>query len=281
MPVDPTSRGAMFSAMSGFTVMGVAALVIAISAGIIVGWIQFANRFSPDDAKEIGLGVATILVGVVTVMLFVCIFCSRIHPTERFADMAAGTLTPPTPTDALLNGITDAEQKVCGLIGRTDKFIESDVGKPGQDDPSLVIAAQRKARATVPGGLLVDCTTGSPEVTLMNADARLTLLENTLKWFTGPELDATYKKAMAGCESFVDNGTLAPVVDLPALQARLNIITAEIADQHKNRLDPMDKQTERLNRGEVSECQKKMGAGAGADAAATAKRPPPGTPTSD
>jgi hypothetical protein len=265
--------------MSGFATMGLAAIVIALLAGLATAWVYISQRMTHEVAMDLGLCVAVILSGVISVMLFLCMFCSTIHPTERFTD--GGSLTPPTPTDTLLNGIADAEQKVCELVGRTDKFIESDVGKPGQDDPSLVVAAQRKARAQVPGGLLVDCTTGSPEATLLEADARLTLLENTLKWFTGPELDATYKKAMAGCEGFVvGNGSPAPVVDLPALQTRLDTINAEIADQHKNRLDPMDKQTERLNRGEVSDCQKKMGAGAGADAAASAKRPPAGTPLS-
>jgi hypothetical protein len=276
----PSNSPTIFASMSGFVVMGIAAIVIALLTGLAIAWVYIAQRMTQERATDLGLCVAVILSGVISVMLFVCMFCSTIHPTERFADMS-GSLTPPTPTDTLLNGIADAEQKVCELVGRTDKFIESDVGKPGQDDPSLVVAAQRRARATVPGGRLVDCTVGSPEATLAEADARLTLLENTLKWFTGPELDATYKKAMAGCESYVDFGGAAPVVDLPALQTRLDTINAEIADQHNTRLDPMDKQTERLNRGEVSDCQKKMGAGAGADAAAAAKRPPAGTPLSD
>ena len=289
MPADPTSGGAVFGAMSGFTVIVMSALVIALVAGLIVAWTYIASHFTSDDATEIGLSVSVILAGVISVMLFVCIFCSTIHPTERFTNLA-----PPTPEDTLLNGITDAEQKVCGLVQRADKYIESDVGKPGQDDPSLVVTAQRRARASVPGGRLVDCNVSSPEATLADANTRLTLLENTLKWFTGPELDATYKKAMAGCEGFQGfqgvtregymNGTNdnpAPVVDLAALQARLDTINAEIADQHRLRLDPLDKQQAALQRGEVSDCQKKMGAGAGADAAAAAKRPPPGTPTSD
>ena len=265
--------------MSGFAVIGIAAIVIALITGLAATWIYISQRMTHERATDIGLCIALILSGVISVMLFVCMFCSTIHPTERFTDMS-DSLTPPTTTDTLLNGIADAEQKVCELVGRTDKYIESDVGKPGQDDPSLVVAAQRNARAQVPGGRLVDCTVGSPEATLAEADARLTLLENTLKWFTGPELDATYKKAMAGCESYVDFGDPAPVVDLPALQARLDTINAEIVDQHKTRLDPMDKQQAALQRGEVSDCQKKMGAGAGADAAAAAKRPPPGTPLS-
>lgn len=288
---DATASGAIFAGITGFTTILGAALVIAVGAGIVVAWMNVANRFTSAEATEMGLAVATILVGVITVMIFVCIFCSSVHPTERFTDINAD------PAQTLLSGIADAEQKVCELVQRTDKFIESDVGKPGQDDPSLVIAAQRKARANVPGSTIVDCTVGAPETSnsyrngsydlsisarkaepsLADAAERLTLLELTLKWFTGPELDATYAKAMAGCESFEDGaGTLAPT--LPSLQTRLTAVQATIADQHRRRLDPLDAQTARLQRGEVSECQKKMGASAGADAAAAAKKPPAGTP---
>jgi hypothetical protein len=281
----PSNGPEIFSSMSGFAVIGGAAMLIAIVAGIIIVWINISQRMSQELAMDLGLCTALILTGVVSVMLFICMFCSTIHPTERFIDGATSspgdTVAAMTPEDTLLIGITAAEQKVCELIGRTDKYIESDVGKPGQDDPSLVVAAQRKARANVPGERLVDCTVGSPEPTLLDADARLTLMENSMKWFIDPELDATYKKAMAGCEPFATgNGNPAPMVDTGALQTRLDAINAAIADQHRTRLDPMDKQQERLNRGEVSDCQKKMGANAGADAAAASKRPPAGTPLS-
>lgn len=288
---DPTSGGAVFGAMSGFTIIVGAGLLLAVGAGVVTAVIYLRERVSSADATELGLSVAVILVSVISVMMFVCIFCSTIHPTERFVGNTipspspgpGDTVAASTPEDALLNGIADAEQKVCELIGRSDKYIESDVGKPGQDDPSLVVAAQNKARAGVPGGRLVNCVVGTPEPTLDAADARLTLLENSLKWFTGPELDATYKKATAGCEGYVNGGSSnpAPVVDLAALQARLSTINAEIADQHRTRLDPMDKAQAALKRGEVSDCQKKMGANAGADAAAASKRPPAGSPTSD
>jgi hypothetical protein len=287
---DPTSGGAVFGAMSGFTMIVGAGLLLTVGAGVLVAVIHLRERVSAADATELGLSVAVILVGVMSVMMFVCIFCSAIHPTERFvggpdpspSPGPGDTVASTTPEDTLLNGITDAEQKVCELIERSDKYIESDIGKPGQDDPSLVVAAQNKARAAVPGGRLVDCTVGAIQPTLDTADARLTLLENSLKWFTRPELDATYKKAMAGCEGFINgSNNPAPVVDLAALQARLDTINTEIADQHTTRLDPLDKQQAALKRGEVSDCQKKMGAGAGADAAAASKRPPAGTPTSD
>ena len=280
----PSNGPVIFSSLSGFALMGAAAMLVALVAGLIVLWINISQRMTQALAMDLGLCVALILTGVISVMLFVCIFCSTIHPTERFVDGAAApgdTVASTTPEDALLNGITTAEQKVCELIGRTDKYIESDVGKPGQDDPSLVVAAQRKARAAVPGGRLVDCTVGSLPPTLDTADARLTLMENSIKWFVDPELDATYKKAMAGCEGFVSSdGSPAPMVDTSALQTRLDAINAAVAELHRTRLDPMDKQTDRLNRGEVSDCQKKMGANAGADAAASSKKPPPGTPLS-
>jgi hypothetical protein len=283
---DPTSGGAVFGATSGFTMIVGTGLLLTVGAGVLTAVIYLRERVSAADATELGLSVAVILVGVMSVMMFVCIFCSAIHPRERFVGGPSpgpgDTVSSMTPADTLLNGIADAEQKVCELIGRSDKYIESDVGKPGQDDPSLVVAAQNKARAGVPGGRLVDCTVGALQPTLDTADARLTLLENSLKWFTGPELDAIYKKATAGCEGFINGGNNpAPVVDLAALQARLDTINTEIADQHTTRLDPLDKQQAALKRGEVSDCQKKMGAGAGADAAAASKRPPAGTPTSD
>jgi hypothetical protein len=269
--IDPTTGGAIFAGTIGFTTILGAALLIAIGAGVVVAWMNVANRFTSAEATEMGLAVATILVGIITVMTFICMFCSTIHPTERFANP---DITGSDDTRAFLTDLATAEQKVCELVQRTDKFIESDVGKPGQDDPSLVIAAQRKARANVPGSTIVDCTVGLPEPSLADAADRLTLLELTLKWFTGPELDATYAKAMAGCESFVD---FEGAPTLSSLQTRLAAVNAAIVDQHRRRLDPLDAQTARLQRGEVSDCQKKMGAGAGADAAAAARRPPAGT----
>lgn len=285
---DPTAGFAALGTLSGFTVIAGAAIVIALAAGLFTAWTYLSSQFTQEDATEMGLAVAVILSGVIAVMLFICMFCSTIHPTERFV----GASLTQTPADSLLTGIANAEQKVCELINRTDKYIESDVGKPGQDDPSLVVAAQRKARVNVPGGQIVACTADSPAPSLADAAARLTLLENTLKWLTGPELEASYKKSQAGCESFVSYwrparpvfegfADPAPVVDIAALQTRLDTVMSEIADQHRQYLDPMDKQTGRLNRGEVSDCQKKMGANAGADAAAASKRPPPGTPMSD
>jgi hypothetical protein len=301
---DPTSGGAVLGVMAGFTTLFAAAVVLIVGAGVAAVLIYIITKIPESQreaiATELGLGVAVIVAGVFTVMMFVCMFCSTIHPTEMFVGTGPApgdTVSAQTPSDTLLNGITDAEQKVCYLVQRVDKFIESDIGKPGQDDPSLVVAAQRKARAAVPGGQIVDCTVGSPEPTLADADTRLTLMENTLKWFTGPELESTYKKSMVGCEGFSDymprwlegfvsaatipDNSPAPVVDLAAFQQRLNTIVSEIADQHRQYLDPVDKQTERLNRGEVSDCQKKMGANAGADAAASSKPLPPGTSMSD
>jgi len=280
--VDPTTGGAIAGSSMGFIVLVIGAILIAIIAGISIGGVYLAQKLA-HVAGDIGLIATVIFVGVITVMVFVCIFCSTIHPTEMFVDVGPApgdSVSAAKPEDALLSGISAAEQKVCELIQRTDKYIQSDVGKPGQDDPSLVVAAQRKARAAVPGGRLVDCTASAPEPSLSDADVRLTLMENSLKWFTDPELEAAYKKAMAGCEGFVngnsDNGP-APVLDLTALQKRLDVINTAIADQHRQYLDPMDKQTERLNRGELSDCQKRMGANAGADAAAGAKQLPPGT----
>lgn len=280
--IDPTTGGAIFGSSTGFIVMVISAILIAIIAGVSVAGAYLAQKLAPV-AGDVGLSATVILVGVITVMVFVCIFCSTIHPTEMFVDAGAApgdSVSAAKPEDALLNGISAAEQKVCELIDRTDKYIQSDVGKPGQDDPSLVVAAQRKARANVPGGRLVDCTVGAPEPSLSDADVRLTLMENSLKWFTDPELEASYKKAMAGCEGFVGGiteSTPAPVLDLTALQQRLDAINTAIADQHRQYLDPMDKQTAALNRGELSDCQKRMGANAGADAAAGAKPLPPGT----
>jgi hypothetical protein len=300
---DSSTGLAVFGTLSGFTVIVGAAMLIALIAGFVAAY-QFIETHK-EIATEMGVVVALILTGVISVMLFVCIFCSTIHPREMFVDAAAAaaaagdSVSANKPEDTLLNGIADAEQKVCELIQRTDKYIESDVGKPGQDDPSLVVAAQRKARAAVPGNALVDCTASAPVPIVADADARLTLMENSLKWFTGPELEKAYKKAMAGCENFVsywssyklqegfDTSTTIPgnapasTADIGALQQRLNTVMSEIADQHRQYLDPMDKQTDRLNRGEVSDCQKQMGANAGADAAAKSKPLPAGTSMSD
>lgn len=229
---------------------------IILVAGLVVAVVLTARgSLSPQDITEIVIAVLTILAGVVTVMIFVGTVCMNTHPYEQF--------TVADSLDRLLSDIAAAETASCKLITRTDAFIKSDVGKPGQEDPSLVTAAQAKARA---GLTLVDCGATWPAdvsdaaIQLEEADNRISRLETTLNSFTGPEIKRIYENTVPCKEGFASAATL------PALRARLDAVLKTMTDQQMKLLKPIDDKTAQMQRGEVSDCEKRRGATVGATA---------------
>ncbi len=228
--------------------------ILISMAAIFVGAIYVIERAPTTVLGEVAMDVLWIGLVMYIVAIFVASVSMMIHPWERFTDMAATMVTD--PVTQLLTDIGTAEKDVCDLITRTDKFIQNDVGKPGHDNPQLVTDAQQKARAAV-GGPLTDCGASWPvdvsgEAALQEADNRLTRMEATLKSFTGPELQATYNKTVPCQAEGFDN-------QVSALQARLTAVQGTIRDQQQKLLKPVDDKTAALQRGEVSDCDKKRG----------------------
>jgi hypothetical protein len=234
--------------------VGLTPIAILVAAGLLVGIVLALRRFSQDDLVEIGGGLAIVAGVALAVSVFVGISCAAIHPVEQFVDISGDLLKP------LLDGISDTEQTVCDLITRVDKFIESDLGKKGHDDPSLVVAARAAARPTDP---ITTCPTApfaadvSDSVILADAENRIARLETTLSGLTGPQLQKTYNRTVPcpAVESFV--GDVTPTVD--TLQARLDAVRATLKDQQTRLLKPIDDKNERIQRHELSDCEMREG----------------------
>jgi hypothetical protein len=237
--------------MESLIVMSTPYILIGMAAAF-VGAIYMIQNAPTDVIGGVVKDVLMIGFIVYLVMIFVASVSMMIHPWEQFVDMdvsGSGGITK------LLADITAAEKDVCDLITRTDKFIQNDVGKPGHDNPQLVTDAQQKARAAV-GGPLTDCDASwqldiSGEAALQEADNRITRMEGTLASFTGPELQATYNKTVpCQAEGFMD---------MSDLNQRLAAVKQTIATQQQKLLKPVDDKTAALQRGEVSDCDKKRG----------------------
>lgn len=222
-------------------------VVLGLIAGLLglylaYDWLQRnRNILKPEFYWFVVAGVATPLL----LLGFGCMVCWRVFPTEGFEDAST-----------LLTDLQATEDAVCKLITRVDGFIQNDVGPAGQNDTGLIDAAQAKARA---GVTMVDCLppVGSPDKEEMDVKQRLTRLEDTLRAFTGPELQRTYDTTMK-CEGFQDASGSA----LPSPRDRLTAIQATLRDQQNRLLAPVDQKSADLQRGVLSDCDKRRGAAA-------------------
>ena len=235
-------------------------IVIAVLV-LLVGSVVAAQRLPPVDRAAGGKAAqyfAGAIVVTIAVFMVVTLFCQTIRPYEQFVD-ASGSMDPmEAQITALLKDITDTEAEVCHLITRTDKFIQNDVGKAGQDDPQAIQDAISAARQAV-GGSLTDCSTEWPAdvsgaAALDEADNRLTRMEATLKSYTGPEIEKTYNATVPCTEGF-QNGSDT----FTALKSRLAAVRTTIQTQRTKWLKPIDDKVSALQRGEVSDCDKKRG----------------------
>jgi hypothetical protein len=269
MALDGYQISSLVIGLSPFIVLGLVALVIA------GGWLYVQLK---DDLAEMGITAIVIFCVVLIVMLIVGTTCMSIRPRELFVD-GSGAVTDVSANadtlDALTSRVEALEKDACELVTRTDQFIQNDVGKPGQDDPSLVAAAQQKARDDLPGGIIVCPVTASPiqglsaEI-LADLENRVTRLETTVLKFTLPEIQKTYDTATT-CEGFED----VPVEDpMKVLADRIGALEASADLQKSKMLKAIDDKTAALQRGELSDCDKKRG---GDTAIATSTKMPAGS----
>ncbi len=233
--------------------------LVALGVGIAVALSRFDQ---PTETNAIGLTILGIGAAIYVITVILCFFCTKVIAIERFDDGAspspAGT-TAANDASGILVEIAQAESDVCKLVTRVDGFIQSDVGKPGMDDPALVMEAQESARAGLsltPCGSSSGSAAAATEEEATDINHRLTLLETTLASFTGPRLKTAYDKTVpcgpAAQEGFVDMP--------PTPETRLAAIRTAIADQKRRYLGPIDDKTAALQRGDVSDCDKKRGA---------------------
>lgn len=264
-------------------------IVIAVLA-LLVGSVLTAQRLPPVDratgAKALQYFGGALVV-TIAVFMVVTLFCQAIRPYEQFVDGSGSVVVPTAPTDAevtaLLKDITDTETEVCHLITRTDKFIQNDVGKAGQDDPQAVQDAISTARQAV-GGPLTDCTVEWPDdvsgaAALDEADNRLTRMEATLKSYTGPEIEKTYNTTVPCQSEGFQDGSGSEMDTFTTLKSRLAAVKTTIQTQRTKWLKPIDKKTAALQRGEVSDCDKKRGAKTAMATSNKAGPPPASGPT--
>ena len=232
----------------GLLAFGLSPFAILALAGLIVAGYMFAARF--DDAaanKELGLMFAACAGTVLLLTLLLCLLCVQTQPRELFVDAGVSD-----PTSQLLADISAAEVDVCKLITRADQFIQNDVGKAGQDDPSLITAAQQKARGDTD---MVVC--GGDETAQLEIDHRLRRLEETLRAFTGPEFKRTYDATVPCREGFVD---ISEEAEVASARQRLAAIRATIQEQQQKYLGPIDAKTAAMQRGDLSDCERRRGA---------------------
>lgn len=252
--------------------IGLTPFLLVIGAAVLAGAVFASETFVANggDVGGIVVSLVTIIVVTAIVLTVICRVCLSIRPTEQFVDVSGVA----DPMITLLADIAAAEKDVCELITRTDKFIQSDVGKPGHDNPALVTQAQQEARDAV-GAPLTDCTATWPtdvsgDAAIQEATNRIARLETTLKSFTGPELQKTYNRTVPCQESF-DNPSAT--TDVSGLQARLAAVRTEIQTQQTKLLKPIDDKNAALQRGEVSDCDKRRGAKVAVTASSTGKTP--------
>ena len=235
--------------------VGLTPIAILVAAGLLVGVVLALRKFSQDDLVEIGGGLGVVGIATLTVLVFVGVNCAAVHPVEMFVDISGD------PMSELLRGIEKTEDEVCGLFTRVDKFIEGGLGKKGHDDPSLVVAAQAAARpkepiTTCPVAPIAADISGS--AALADAENRISRLETALNAFVGPQLQKTYNRTVPcpAVETFVDadNG---PTVE--SLQTRLDAVRTLLQKQKTTLLKPIDDKNERIQRHELSDCEKKEG----------------------
>lgn len=243
-------------------------LTIAAAAAITLVFLVVLFLLSRLTLLEVGgLGGAIgLIVGVsLLVLVFVNVACAAVRPREMFQDVESAS-----PLQDLITNIVMTETDVCRYITEADNFIKNKVGKPGQDNPQLVSAAQKAARQMLVNPLtkqyepipMSTCPSVWPkdisgaDAVFAEADNRLAKMESTLKLFTLPQFTEA-KAAMACTESFVAE---AEDPRLTALKQRLAAVQATIASQKNEYLDPIHQKQADLQKGIASDCEKRKGA---------------------
>jgi hypothetical protein len=271
-------------------------LLMLIFVPIGLAGLFLINQYASDPLNDLfknGSKSLLILIALIfCVFLLVTLVCMAVRPTDGFLD--AGIMTTSgsgsgsgsgSYIDPLIARIADSEARTCALMTRTDKFIAGAVGPKGMrtnaegdteetpEHQAYVKEAQVKARAAVPGGI-IDCENPS---TVTDTGARISILNNTLRYFVGanvvPNYDATVNSKIA-CKK-----TPIPCYDVKNVkqediltklarfdqktmlwnQSNPTLDTAEsaISCYESNILAPMDTLTDRLQKGQLLECERK------------------------
>lgn len=204
---------------------GLPFIIIAIALVVTYALFTMNAALASEVAAEILLAMGSIWLVIIAALIFVSFVCMEIRPIEQFADK---------------DEVTQTEDAVCKLKEHVRTFVASELGQPGQDDPSLI------TRAMDVGAPTVDCT----RVPLL-LEERLTRMERTLNELAEPVLKKTYDKTMT-CEGFED---AYPDPDL-----RLKNIQAKVYTLTKKYLDPLLQNQIDLQKGIVSDCNKRKAA---------------------
>jgi hypothetical protein len=227
----PTQELALFS-------IGALPYLLILGALVLMSVFFFLTKLTMEDMTEILVAMGTIWLVVILVLLFISHVCMSISPVEQFAD-----------ADFDIEG---TEAAVCKLITDVRNFITSDIGQPGQADPSLITAAMQKAIDAVKGPITTcpeaPASAPAPSDPAIIED-RLARMERTLEQLVEPQFKYTYDKAMT-CEGFA-SGTP---------QERLTAIQATIATLKARYLDPLDQKQADLQAGHLSDCEKRKAA---------------------
>jgi hypothetical protein len=225
----------------------VAGIVMAVMALPPAPWIREAT---PEMQR---LLIVLLLVAAVILVfsLLFCWSCLTPRPRETFVDAAADPQITRLQAD-----VTEAEEAVCKYITRADQFIKGGVGPAGKKDPSLVSAAEEKAREGVNLVLCSDdAPAAAPAPTLEDLENRIARLESTLSGFTGVVFKHSYDTTVPCQEGFAVTQPTAS-----ELEQRLAAVRQAITDQQEKYLGPIDQKTKDLQAGKVSDCDKRRGA---------------------
>ena len=190
---------------------------------------------------------------------------------EHFVDASGQE----TPVQEFFDAFAKAETDVCTMTADIVTFIKNDVGKPGQDDPSLNDAAIQKAVSKVDGPITV-CPPAPQPTTVDDINDRLTRMEQTLNQLIAPELKHTYEVTFDTKDCFVDflgikelkwrrrRHVIEPFDDpqdeFINMVNRLQGIQGTIASLTAQYLAPIQQKQKDLKSGKPSDCDKKKGA---------------------
>jgi hypothetical protein len=231
-----------------------AAAAIAGLLGVVA--LVVTNVIKMDLNPELQRLMVVLLLAATLILTLSAVFCwtcQTPRPRETFVD------APPAQLARLTADVAEAEVAVCKYITQADQFISGDVGPAGKKDPSLVSAAEAKARE---GVNLVLCSDGAPvdaSDDLVTLESRIERLESTLSGFTGAVFKHSYDETVPCKEGFADAAAVTEP-DPVDLERRLAAIRTMINDQKTKYLDPINQKTADLQAGKASDCDKKRGA---------------------
>jgi len=215
--------------------IGLLPFILIAAAFLLMASVLLFTKLTADAIVEILIAMGGIWLIIISIMLFISHVC--VTPTEFFEGS----------TDDFLEAIVETEEKVCAMIKENDEFIRSDMGPNGEENPSLVFAAQSKARGDIP---MTVCPPSSDPTVI---EERLTRMERTLAEFTGVQLKKTYNTVTSEC--FV--GQEATLIEW---KTRLRAIQDTLNAQTSQYLTPIQQKQQELRSGQASDCDKQRGA---------------------